>query len=97
MCLTGYDKHGHIIMCERLCDIKAAELASTFPEDQLMVLISQRQDAIQYMQNRESLKHQAEGGDRTYKHVHFIDVSGLSMWGFMSSKTTLTLNAVCLP
>lgn len=89
MSVTGYDVHGHIVECERLANIDSLNLAKTFGMDETLLHITQRQDAIQILQTKESMRRLAQGSDRTYKHIHIIDLEGLSLYSFYKIKGTL--------
>jgi len=89
MSITGTDVHGHVIQCERLSDIATVGVAQAFERQELLLHITQRQEAVQIIQTKESMRRSSEGGERTYKHVHVIDLQGLSIFQFYKMKNTV--------
>lgn len=87
--MSGIDSHGHYIMCERITNIDFGSIPNYFSLDEFLVHISQRAEAFQLMQSKESLKRLAAGKTRAYKHVHIVDLSGITFWQFMKIKSTL--------
>jgi hypothetical protein len=87
--ISGMDKHGHYITCERISDIDFASVTGSFSLDDFLLHVSQRAEAFQLLQTKESLKRLQAGQSRVYKHVHIIDLSGVSMFQFLRLKSTL--------
>lgn len=87
--ICGKDVHGHYIMCERILNVDVSTIASLFNVDDVLVHTTQRQEAFQLMQTKESLKRLSEGKTRVFRHVHIVDLSGLTMIQFFRMKSTL--------
>jgi hypothetical protein len=87
--VCGKDVHGHYIMCERIANVDVNTVTSLFTLDQVLVHTSQRAEAFQLIQSKESLRRVAQGKHRAFRHVHIVDLSDLTLFSFMKLKSTL--------
>ena len=81
----GADDQGHLIFFERLREINYAEVLRTYTIDDILKYRAQAHELIQYWQLQEGHKQ----GRTIYKHLHVIDVGGITMRDFFKIKAVL--------
>merc|ERR1712146_324236 len=73
--VSGSDKHGHLIACDRLGAIKPSTVTSDFTIEELEAHHIQNQEFVAKMKEEASKK----AGMRIYKMISILDLDGIGM------------------
>lgn len=81
----GSDEFGHLIFFERLSEIKHTQILEKYKVEDILKYRAQAHELIQYWQIKEGWKRNI----RLNKHIHVIDLAGVTMTDFSKLKKIL--------